>query len=75
MAEPGVGERAGMPEPRSYAAIFQPRDGKSFYRRRSHVGRAGPAPWRPPGDMGTAPGMRGEAGGRVGSVLPAAPLP
>lgn len=47
-----------MREPRSYAAIFQPRDGKSFSRQRSHVVRAEPAAWRP----GRPRGGRGESG-------------
>lgn len=59
-------ERAGMREPRSYAAIFQPRDGKSFYRRQScgtggASGRPGGAGPGQPRDSGTSPafGNRG----------------
>lgn len=57
----GRPERAGMREPRSYAAIFQPRDGKSFYRRQS-CGAGGASGLRPAGGSRhrAAPGQRGE---------------
>lgn len=51
----GAGLRGGARAPAPYAAIFPPRDGKSFYRRRNHVVRAEPA-----GGPGAAGGARGE---------------
>lgn len=72
----GRPERAGMREPRSYAAIFQPRDGKSFYRRQScgaggASGRPGGAGPGQPRDSRTSPAFALGNRGTPRALLPA----